>query len=92
MRNTLQRIGIKEIDFITQCDASFKQGSKFINWRNLSEGENYYHPFMNPQGYEQTNLHASWQRIAPDQKFADVVNMQSFVCQAALANNVEAAI
>ncbi|MBH0051448.1 tryptophan halogenase family protein [Pseudoalteromonas sp. SWYJZ19] len=85
MRNTLQRIGIKEIDFITQCDASFKQGSKFINWRNLSEGENYYHPFMNPQGYEQTNLHASWQRIAPNQKFADVVNMQSFVCQAALA-------
>ena len=85
MRNTLQRIGIKEIDFITQCDASFKQGSKFINWRNLSEGENYYHPFMNPQGYEHTNLHASWQRIAPDQKFADVVNMQSFVCQAALA-------
>ncbi len=52
MRNTLQRIGIKESDFITQCDASFKQGSKFINWRNLSEGENYYHPFMNPQGYD----------------------------------------
>ncbi|MGJ8675397.1 MAG: tryptophan 7-halogenase, partial [Pseudoalteromonas sp.] len=85
MRNTLQRIGIKESDFITQCDASFKQSSKFINWRNLSEGENYYHPFMNPQGYEHTNLHASWQRIAPNQKFADVVNMQSFVCQAALA-------
>lgn len=85
MRNTLQRIGIKEIDFITQCDASFKQGSKFINWRNLSEGENYYHPFMNPQGYLHTNLHASWQRIAPNQKFADAVNMQSFVCQAELA-------
>lgn len=85
MRNTLQRIGIDETDFINHCDVSFKQGSKFINWRNLDKGENYYHPFMNPQGYEHTNLHAHWQRRAPDQKFADVVNMQSFVCQAALA-------
>ena len=85
MRNTLQRIGIDETDFINHCEVSFKQGSKFINWRNLDKGENYYHPFMNPQGYEHTNLHAHWQRRAPDQKFADVVNMQSFVCQAALA-------
>ena len=30
MRNTLDRIGITELEFIQQCDASFKQGSKFI--------------------------------------------------------------
>ncbi|MGO2012800.1 MAG: tryptophan halogenase family protein [Pseudoalteromonas sp.] len=85
MRNTLKRIGIKERDFLRYCDASFKQGSKFINWRNLDSGENYYHPFMTPDGYLETNLHAYWQKNASAQKYADAVNMQSFVCQAALA-------
>lgn len=33
MRLTLQKIGISETDFLLCCDASFKQGSKFINWR-----------------------------------------------------------
>jgi len=32
MRNTLDKIGIDEKEFLQQCDASFKQGSKFINW------------------------------------------------------------
>lgn len=85
MRNTLKRIGIEEIDFIRHCDASFKQGSKFINWRNINIGENYYHPFMTPEGYLETDLHAYWQHHASTQKYADAVNMQSFVCQAALA-------
>ena len=85
MRNTLKRIGIKEVDFLKHCDASFKQGSKFINWRNLNPGENYYHPFMTPHGYLETNLHAYWQQHAANQKYADALNMQSFVCQAALA-------
>ncbi len=85
MRNTLKRIGIKEVDFLRHCDASFKQGSKFINWRNLTAGENYYHPFMTPSGYLETDLHAYWQQHAASQKYADAVNMQSFVCQAALA-------
>ncbi|MBE0378784.1 tryptophan halogenase family protein [Pseudoalteromonas prydzensis] len=85
MRNTLKRIGIKEIDFLKHCDASFKQGSKFINWRNLNPGENYYHPFMTPQGYLETNLHAYWQQHAAAQKYADALNMQSFICQAGLA-------
>ncbi|WP_372770904.1 tryptophan 7-halogenase, partial [Pseudoalteromonas sp.] len=33
MRDTLQQIGISETSFLNECDASFKQGSKFINWR-----------------------------------------------------------
>ncbi|MFN6936774.1 MAG: tryptophan 7-halogenase, partial [Tsuneonella sp.] len=32
MRHTLQRIGIDEAEFLTACDASFKQGSRFIGW------------------------------------------------------------
>ena len=32
MRATLKRIGVSETDFIRECSASFKQGSKFVGW------------------------------------------------------------
>src|SRR5581483_2735959 len=32
MRDTLHRIGVTETDFIRECDASFKQGSRFDRW------------------------------------------------------------
>ena len=89
MRNTLKRIGIKELDFLHACDASFKQGSKFINWcqgqNEQGDNEHYYHPFMIPDGYIQTNLHYGWQKIAPELSYADFVNMQGHVCEAGLA-------
>ncbi|WP_062570389.1 tryptophan halogenase family protein [Pseudoalteromonas arabiensis] len=85
MRNTLQRIGVKESDFLQQCDASFKQGSKFINWRGKEQADNYYHPFMIPEGYYKYDVHTAWQQLFPEQKYADAMNMQSFICQAALA-------
>jgi hypothetical protein len=85
MRQTLQRIGISEKTFIQQCDVSFKQGSKFVNWRSTEPEENYYHPFMTPEGYYDTDLHSAWRTHYHQQKYADAFNMQSFVCQAALA-------
>ncbi|RYE53005.1 MAG: tryptophan 7-halogenase, partial [Sphingobacteriales bacterium] len=33
MRSTLERIGISETEFVIECNASFKQGSKFVGWR-----------------------------------------------------------
>jgi len=85
MRNTLQKIGISELEFISSCDAAFKQGSKFINWRDDSDNDFYYHPFMTPQGYNHHDLHATWQQYAPEQPFADAINHQSPICQAGLA-------
>jgi hypothetical protein len=32
MRDTLRRIGVSESDFFRECDASFKQGSRFNGW------------------------------------------------------------
>ena len=32
MRDTLRGIGVSESDFIRECDASFKQGSRFDGW------------------------------------------------------------
>jgi 2-polyprenyl-6-methoxyphenol hydroxylase-like FAD-dependent oxidoreductase len=84
MRNTLDRIGITELEFIQQCDASFKQGSKFINWQS-GKGEFYYHPFMTPDGYTDINLQRHWRTIHPQQAFAETVNVQSHICEAGLA-------
>ncbi|OUS25928.1 tryptophan halogenase [Thalassotalea sp. 42_200_T64] len=85
MRNTLSKIGISEIEFLSQCCASFKQGSKFVGWCNGQKDDFYYHPFMTPDGYTQVNLHAAWKARNDNKAFADTVNVQSQVCQAGLA-------
>lgn len=59
MRNTLNTIGIPEAQFLSVCNASFKQGSKFVGWRDGTDS--YYHPFMVPGGYNEINLAAHWQ-------------------------------
>ena len=37
MRTTLQKIGISEKALLTQCDATFKQGTEFVGWRSERE-------------------------------------------------------
>jgi 2-polyprenyl-6-methoxyphenol hydroxylase-like FAD-dependent oxidoreductase len=85
MRNTLDKIGISELEFIQQCDVSFKQGSKFINWCNTQPNDFYYHPFMTPEGYSQADLQAYWHKSQTPQAFADTVNVQHHLCQVGLA-------
>lgn len=90
MRSTLEKIGINEKEFLQQCDASFKQGSKFVNWTTGKNDDFYYHPFMTPNGYGQVDLHAAWQANHSQHSFADTINIQSHVCQAGLAPKQEA--
>lgn len=85
MRNTLDKIGINEFEFIQQCDASFKQGSKFIQWQTGNKGEFYYHPFMTPEGYTQVNLQEHWKATQSQQAYANTVNAQYHLCEAGLA-------
>lgn len=84
MRDTLRRIGISEVDFLRSCDASFKQGSQFINW-HAGRGESYYHPFSAPGGYPNINLATHWQNTHPDISFGDAVSPQGRVCDRGLA-------
>jgi tryptophan halogenase len=76
MRATLQRIGISETDFIRECDASFKQGTYFRNWRT-GDGDTYCHPFSVPTGYADTNLAPYWLTLADPPQFADAVTPQT---------------
>jgi glycine/D-amino acid oxidase-like deaminating enzyme len=80
MRDTLRRIGVSETDFIRECEASFKQGSRFDQWVSGAPGDRYYHPFVLPLGYTEMNLVAGWQQRHADVPFADLVSFQPHLC------------
>jgi tryptophan halogenase len=69
MRDTLQRIGVSESDFFRECDAAFKQGSRFWlayrRWATARNDDYYFHPFVLPQGYGDANLAGAWQQRTP---------------------------
>jgi len=80
MRDTLRRIGVGESDFLRECDASFKQGSRFNDWVHGGEGDYYFHPFVLPQGYTECNLVAAWLERHGQVPFADLVSFQPHLC------------
>jgi glycine/D-amino acid oxidase-like deaminating enzyme len=80
MRETLARIGVSEAAFFRECDAAFKQGSRFDRWADGSDGDVYFHPFSAPQGYGEANLACAWQQRHRDVPFADLVSYQPHLC------------
>ena len=76
MRTTLQRMGLPETDFIRECDASFKQGTWFRDWRTGS-GDTYCHPFTVPTDYAEINLVPHWLALTDAPQFADAVTPQT---------------
>ncbi|MBT8448636.1 MAG: tryptophan 7-halogenase [Gammaproteobacteria bacterium] len=88
MAATLRRIGIPEAQFIAECDASFKQGSRFYGWRT-GDDENYYHPFSLPLGYSDINLPDHWLAEDNAQDFGPFATAQTAVCDHNLAPKQE---
>jgi tryptophan halogenase len=80
MRDTLRKIGVSESDFFRECDAAFKQGSRFNRWVNGTASDYYFHPFVLPQGYGDTNLAERWQAQHAQVPFADLVSFQPHLC------------
>jgi tryptophan halogenase len=88
MRNTLAKIGIGETEFLRSCDAAFKQGARFVGWKDGSARDAYYHPLNPPAGAADLNLSPHWQEFvaeSPDRDFADWVDFQQALCDAGLA-------
>jgi len=81
MRETLRRMGVSETDFLRECDASFKQASKFVGWVTGEPDDYYYHPFSPPQGYGDVNLVPAWAELSGNPRFADVVSFQPHLCE-----------
>jgi tryptophan halogenase len=84
MRETLRRIGLSETEFLRDCDASFKQGTFFRNWRT-GAGDTYSHPFTVPTGYAETNLAPHWLALTDAPQFADAVTPQTALFAGCLA-------
>ncbi len=85
MRDTLARIGIGEAEFLTACDGSFKQGSRFEGWVTGAADDRYLHPFTPPPAMPTRELLAAWQAEAPDVPFAAAICAQAQVCDLDLA-------
>lgn len=79
---TLKSFGISETEFIRECDVTFKQSIKFVNWLDkASHGEdNYYHHLFEqpyPLGEDVTPY---WLAAGAKGRFSDVVSPQGVVC------------
>lgn len=82
MRDTLRQIGISERTFLSCCDASFKQASKFVGWSS-GNNEHYYHPFTAPSGYGSVSMAEHWSATSPKD-----IDFESWVCaQGAICDN-----
>lgn len=85
MRKTLAQLGISETHFMRQCGATFKQGSKFVNWIH-GQNDVYYHPFTEPQGFNKVDPAPYWQSLVePGCSFSEAVSFQQFLCEHNLA-------
>ena len=85
IRSTLKQIGVSETDFLRECDASFKQGSKFVGWVTGASTDAYYHPFTLPADYIERNLAPYWLEGPRTASFADSLCFQTRLCEHALA-------
>ncbi len=85
MRETLATIGISEAEFLRECDASFKQGSRFGGWVDGSSTDSYLHPFTPPPPGDMRDLLAAWQLEKAGVPFAAVMTAQHAVCARDLA-------
>jgi hypothetical protein len=81
MRDTLRKMGVSETRFLVECDASFKQASRFVRWVTGADDDIYYHPFVLPQGYGQVASAPLWQAKYSARRFADLVSYQPALCE-----------
>lgn len=85
MRDTLATIGLGEAEFLRECDASFKQGSRFDGWVDGSPTDSYLHPFTPPPADEMRALLSAWHMVAPEATFAEAMSPQAAACAHNLA-------
>ncbi|MDU0355037.1 tryptophan halogenase family protein [Paraglaciecola aquimarina] len=81
MRRTLKKMGIRETDFIRQCNVTFKQGAKFAKWVTGTEDDFYYHPLVLPQDFDNFNMAEYFNNQGAQQAFSPLVCPQDALCE-----------
>ncbi|MBU2968983.1 tryptophan 7-halogenase [Pseudoalteromonas sp. C2R02] len=86
MRETLKSFGISETDFVQQCDVTFKQSVKFVNWldKNNHGENNYYHHLFDYPFPLGDDLAPFWLSTDKKTSFADIASFQGAICDAGL--------
>lgn len=88
MRKTLADLDIEEHDFINYCNASFKQSTKFVNWKTPAKnGQDsvYYHLFNSIVSADEFNLSPYWSLSGQQTDYANYVSPQAIICESDLA-------
>lgn len=87
MRATLQKLGIKEDDFLRSCNATFKQGTKFVNWQHSEQPGSYHHLFTSVSDPTQFNLAPYWLQgeAGNNRPYASAVSAQGAIAELGLA-------
>jgi hypothetical protein len=80
MRDTLRACGLSESAFFRECDAAFKQGSRFNRWVSGDDQDAYFHPFVLPQGWGDADLAGRWLSHHSSVPFADLASYQPHLC------------
>jgi len=81
MRQTLSLIGVNEAEFIQECDVTFKQSIKFVDWLhtpNHGQSHAYHHLFNHPHvpGFDLTPY---WLLNSTKDSFASSVSFQAAI-------------
>lgn len=88
MRQSLKELGISETEFIRNCDATFKQGIKFINWQNnpIAGSDEYYHHIFDYPKAATFDPTTYWLNSKSENlSLVDAVSIQGKICDAGLA-------
>lgn len=84
IKKTLKDFGISETEFIRQCDVTFKQSIKFVNWLDKDkhgEGNFYHHLFDTPSRTTGEDITAYWLNKNSGKTFAETISSQYQACE-----------
>lgn len=67
IRHFFNYIGLDERDWMPACNATYKLGIRFVDWR--CPGHDFYHPFERPTVMNGYSLTEWWLRCRPSERF-----------------------
>lgn len=84
IRRSLEYLGISETDFVRECDATFKQSIKFVDWvksPGCHSGKNYYHHIFDYPSIAPLDVTPYWLLDhQQNMSYADAVAFQGRLC------------
>ena len=91
IRASLEHLGIRETDFVRDCDVTFKQSIKFIDWLHApdaGQSHAYHHVFDYPDRRTLDPIPYWLMGQAANASFAGAVSVQEYLCEANLGPKV----